>query len=219
MEKSLTLYEGINEIVLSFVPPSADRILDIGCGTGALGERLRHDRERCVIGITYSQQEADRASRRLSQVICAELNTFDFCSLGEFDCVILSHILEHLYSPEKLLERLKSALGPESVIVVALPNVVWWRQRLQFLFGRWRYQDWGILDRTHFRFFDLHSADELIQSAGYEILKVSRDGPLPFTKPVRKLIGPLAKGIERFVCSVSPGLFACQFVYLARLKT
>jgi SAM-dependent methyltransferase len=182
------------------------------------GKRLRQDLERCVVGNKYSSQEAEMASGRLSQVICAELNNFDFSSLGKFDCVILSHILKHLYSPEELLERLKCVLGPESVIVVALPNVVWWKQRLEFLIGKWRYQDWGILDRTHFRFFDMHSSEELLEQAGYEILRRRRDGRFQFIKPIRKLIGPFAKRIDRFVSWLAPGLFAMQFVYLARIR-
>ncbi|MGO9336605.1 MAG: class I SAM-dependent methyltransferase [Terracidiphilus sp.] len=218
MQRDLTIYEGVNDCVLAFVPLSANRILDVGCGTGTTGERLLRDKARWVTGITYSQQETEMARTRLSQVICAELNDFDFSSLGKFDCVILSHILEHLYSPEKFLERLKCVLSPQSVIVVALPNVVWWRQRVQFLIGRWRYQDWGILDRTHFRFFDLHSSEELLRQAGYEIIETKRDGTLPYTNPVRKLIGPLAGAIDRFVCRLAPGLFAFQFVYLARMR-
>jgi len=218
MGKAQTIYEGVNDCVLSLVPISAIRILDVGCGTGTLGECLLKGRERYVAGITYSRREAELASVRLSQVICAELNNFEFCSLGEFDCVILSHILEHLYSPEDLLERLKCVLGPESVIVVALPNVVWWRQRLQFLIGKWRYQDWGILDRTHFRFFDMQSSEELLEEAGYEILKRKRDGPFPFIGPIRRLIRPFAEGIDRFICRLAPGLFAFQFVYLAKIR-
>jgi SAM-dependent methyltransferase len=218
MEQSLTIYDGVNEGVLSFVPSSAVRILDVGCGTGLLAERLPRNPERCVVGITYSEEEAKLASTRLSQVICTDLNTFDFCSLGKFDCVILSHILEHLYSPSSTLEQLKCVLGPESVIVVALPNVVWWRQRLQFLMGRWRYQDWGILDRSHFRFFDKQSSEQLLEQAGYEILQRRFDGPFPFIKPVRRLIGPWAKKIDRLTSECVPGLFAFQFLYLARIR-
>jgi 2-polyprenyl-3-methyl-5-hydroxy-6-metoxy-1,4-benzoquinol methylase len=212
------VYAGLNECVLSLVPSTACRILDVGCGTGVLGGRLRTEGERSVVGITYSQEEATLAAGRLSQVICADLNTYDFSSLEEFDCVIMSHILEHLYDPVDLLERLKRVLRPESVIVVALPNVVWWKQRLQFLIGRWRYQDWGMLDRTHFRFFDLQSSEELLRNAGYEILTVRRDGPFPFIGPIRKLLGPFATGLDRFICRFLPGLFAFQFVYLARLE-
>jgi 2-polyprenyl-3-methyl-5-hydroxy-6-metoxy-1,4-benzoquinol methylase len=218
MEKARTIYAGVNEKVLEFVPSSAVRILDVGCGSGALGQRLRQLRERHVAGITYSQQEAELASGQLSQVICADLNNYDFSALGKFDCVILSHILEHIYFPGELLERLKCVLGPESTVVVALPNVVWWRQRLQFLIGRWCYQDWGILDRTHFRFFDMQSSEELLENAGYEILRRKPDGKFPFTKPIRKLIGPFADTIDSILSRLVPGLFAFQFVYLARAK-
>lgn len=218
MGKELTVYAGVNECVLSFVPSSASRILDVGCGTGVMGERLRQERERTVAGITYSQEEAALAAGRLSQVICAELNTYDFSALGKFDCVILSHILEHLYSPEDLLERLKRVLEPESVVVVALPNVVWWKQRLEFLFGRWRYQDWGILDRTHFRFFDQRSSKELLEQAGYEILRATPDGLIPFIGPLRRRFPSLVSKLDHLLCILAPGLFAFQFVYLARLR-
>ena len=218
MERTQTIYDGVNRAVLSLVPPSAARILDVGCGTGVFGEQLRRQRERFVAGITYSAQEAELASKRLSQVYCADLTGFDFSSLGKFDCVILSHILEHLQSPDELLDRIKIVLGPESVVVVALPNVVWWRQRLQFVIGRWRYQDWGILDRTHFRFFDKKSSAELLEDAGYEIIQSKKDGPFPLLKPVRKLIGSWAERIDRFTSELMPGLLAAQFVYLARVK-
>jgi SAM-dependent methyltransferase len=214
----LTIYDGVNECVFSFIPSSAMRILDVGCGTGAMGERLLRHLERFVAGITYSEAEARLARARLSRVICAELNDFDFANLGKFDCVILSHILEHLYSPEDLLERLKCALEPEAVVVVALPNVVWWKQRLEFLFGRWRYRDWGILDRTHFRFFDRRSARELLEKAGYEILTAKCDGPFPFLGPIRKLNNSWVKKIDDFACGLAPGLFSVQFVYLARAR-
>jgi len=218
MEKARTVYDGVNETVLSFVPSSAARILDVGCGSGMLGERLRQSRDRYIVGITYSPTEAELASKRLSKVICAELNGFDFSSLGKFDCVILSHILEHLYFPDRCLESLKCVLHKESVVVLALPNVVWWKQRLQFLVGKWRYQDSGILDRTHFRFFDVHSSKQLLEEAGYEILRVRRDGPFPLLRrPVRKMIGPLGERIDVFMSKLAPGLFAMQFVFLARM--
>ena len=116
------------------------------------------------------------------------------------------------------MERLKYVLNPESVVVVALPNVVWWRQRFEFMIGRWRYRDWGILDRTHFRFFDMQSSRELLEQAGYEILRTRRDGHLPFFARIKKLIGPLADGIDRLMCGLAPGLFSFQFVYLARIR-
>lgn len=217
--KEKIIYDSVNPAVLSLVPASAERILDIGCGTGALGRALRDQRQREVVGITYSPQEADLARPNLSDVLCAELNSFDFSGLGTYDCIIMSHILEHLYAPEDLLERLKIILRPESTIVVALPNVVWWKQRLEFLGGRWRYRDFGILDRTHFRFFDRHSSQQMLEEAGYEIVSARADGPFPLLRPwARSLLGRAADPVDRLFCRVAPGLFAFQFSYLARIK-
>lgn len=61
---------------------------------------------------------------------------------------------------------------------------------------RWRYQDGGIMDRTHFRFFDAESAEELVKAVGYRVLESRYDGSVPLTAPVRKLMGPLARGID-----------------------
>jgi SAM-dependent methyltransferase len=212
------VYEALNDVVLSLIPTNAVRILDVGCGDGHLGERLKQLGADEVVGITYSERESDAASRRLSAVHCADLNSFDFSHLGKFDCVILSHVLEHLYDPHAVLVRLKSVLKTDAVVVVALPNVLLWRQRLKFLFGDWRYEDGGILDRTHFRFFDHQSSAELLQVAGYQILQRANDGHCPLLRPVRKFIGGLAVPIDRLTAKTWPGLFAPQFVFLARLE-
>jgi SAM-dependent methyltransferase len=218
MKGKLTIYSGVNDAVLSYVPLSANRILDVGCGTGTFGEALRSQRDREVLGITYSTEEAALAQQKLTAVCCADLNDFDLNPLGKFDCVVMSHVLEHLYRPDEFLAKVKSILKPDGVIVVALPNVVVWRQRLQFLFGRWRYQDWGTLDRTHFRFFDLHSSEELLHESGYEILKRRCDGRFPLIKPFRPILGSMSHRIDRFTSEFHPGLFAMQFLYLANIK-
>jgi 2-polyprenyl-3-methyl-5-hydroxy-6-metoxy-1,4-benzoquinol methylase len=209
------VYESINPMVFSAVPLSAARILDVGCGAGHLGEQLRQYGVREVVGITYSAREAELAAQRLTATYCADLNSYDFSTIGKFDCVILSHVLEHLYDPGAALSRLKVALKPESVVVVALPNVLFWRQRLEFVMGRWRYQDGGVMDRTHFRFFDYQSAAQLLRDSGYQITKQLTDGHVPL-KPIRKLLGPVADGIDRFAGARAPGLFASQFVFVAR---
>jgi len=217
MGRPLTIYSGVNDAVLSYVPISANRILDVGCGTGTFGEVLRRAREREVVGITYSREEADLAEKRLTAVYCADLNNFDLTTLGRFDCVVMSHVLEHLYRPDEFLKQVRNILEPNGAIVVALPNVVVWWQRVQFLLGRWRYTDWGILDRTHFRFFDLCSSAELLGEAGYEVVMRRCDGRFPLIKPIRPFIGNLANRIDRFMSELVPGMFAMQFLYLAKI--
>lgn len=215
MESNKLVYDAVNKTVLSLVPNSTTDVLDLGCGSGALGAALRNSRPCKVTGLTFSEDEAAVAETRIDRVILGDLNTFDFSALGDFDCIIMSHILEHLYSPNAVLGRIGSALRPGAVIIVALPNILFWKQRKEFIMGRWRYQDGGIMDRTHVRYFDVISSEKLLTASGYKILEKKHSGVFPLTRPVRKLIGPLGSKIDVSACRWMPGFFAWQFVYLA----
>jgi len=56
-------------------------------------------------------------------------------------------------------------------VLISLPNVAIWNVRLELLFGRFRYQDTGTLDRTHIRFFTRRSFRELLASCGLEVAR------------------------------------------------
>src|SRR5437868_1086730 len=132
-------YGALNQPVLSAVPQIARRVLDVGCGTGSLGRAVKARQQTEVVGVTYSEAEAEKARPNLDQVVVADLNEFDPLPLGRFDCVICSHVFEHLLWPDVLLRSLRPCLGSAGRLVVALPNVLAWRQRLRFLLGRFRY--------------------------------------------------------------------------------
>ena len=85
----------------------------------------------------------------MQRVWLQDLNTFDFGSLGMFDCIICSHVLEHLIRPGKVLEALRGHLDRDGVLLVALPNALELKTRMAFLLGRFRTKT-GILDRTHY---------------------------------------------------------------------
>src|SRR5690606_10671353 len=116
------LYDAVNEAVLSRIPTTARRVLDLGCGCGALGRRLKQRQEAEIVGVTFSREEASRAKGVLDGVVEANLEDLDVGQLGRFDCVVASHVLEHLQSPEALLERVRSCLDESGVLLVALPN-------------------------------------------------------------------------------------------------
>lgn len=211
------LYSGINRPVLDCIPATARRVLDLGCGTGALAEALkRRTASVAVVGVTYSEAEAAAAAPRLDEVRVADLNDFDFQGLGTFDCAVLSHVLEHLYHPANVLARLRGVLAPDAVVVVALPNILMLRQRLQFLLGRFRYQDYGVMDRTHYRFFDTETAAALLRDAGYRLVGRADEGHLPLPLLRRLLGGAWAGAVDRFATRARPGLFADQFVLIAQ---
>jgi 2-polyprenyl-3-methyl-5-hydroxy-6-metoxy-1,4-benzoquinol methylase len=211
-------YEAINQPVLSLVPDTAGRILDLGCGSGALGREIKRERECEVTGVTFSDEEAKSARECLDDVVVCDLNEFEPRGLGEFDCIICSHVLEHLYSPAELLSRLRESLTPDGVLIVALPNALFWKQRLRFLRGHFRYTEGGIMDRTHYRFFDYATSLELVRDARFEIIKRDTDAyfPLPL---LRRRLEFISRPLDRLASKLIPGLCGTQFIIVARRKT
>jgi SAM-dependent methyltransferase len=211
--KSALTYGSVNPGVLSRVPSECRRILDVGCGIGVLGSALKAGHpDRFVAGITHSELEAERARELLDQVVIADLETCDFRNLGEFDCVICSHVLEHLRNPTEVLARLRAVLAADGVILIALPNVLHWRQRLQFLLGRFRYTEGGLMDNTHVVFFDWVTARSLVDRAGLRLSACASEGGFPGSR----FLGTMGHVLDAVSLRLAPGLMGTQFVLVAR---
>jgi len=204
------IYEAVNQPVLARVPQSTKRVLDVGCGSGALGEQLRKEIDCRVIGITCSESEAELAGKWLNEVLVRDLNSFDPAEVGSFDCIICSHVLEHLFDPHGLLKRLRRSLLPGGALIVALPNVLHWRQRLQFVRGRFEYTEGGLMDRTHYRFFDWQTARALLADSGYRVIEEQAWGSFPLSR----FLFRFGDWMDRVMLKMFPGLLGFQFVFV-----
>jgi len=178
-KKSYPYMEEVNDgIVREFQRflPSTGRALDVGCGRAALGAAIRELGWE-VWGIEQSAEACETARTRLDGVIEADLHDSVRVRAGvdgkAFDALIFSDVLEHVYDPLHTLESYLSFLRPGGSLLVSLPNAVVWTNRLQWFFGRVRYADTGIMDRTHVRFFTFRTARELVAAAGCEVSHVS----------------------------------------------
>jgi len=209
-----TIYEAANLPLLARVPRTVRRLLDVGCGTGTLGQRVKEEIECQVVGITHSDLEAALASRRIDQVLVRDLNNLELPDTQPFDCIVCSHVLEHLYRPEEVLKQLANLLLPDGTLIVALPNVLFWRQRLNFLRGDFKYTDGGLMDRTHYRFFDWVTAQELLTLSGYSIVDAVADGSLPLSRFLFR-VGEI---LDSTALRLFPGLFGFQFVFVCQLN-
>lgn len=210
------LHTHVSEPLPPLVPASAKRILDVGCGCGNLGARLKREHAGChVSGVTISEAEAQRAVSRLDEVFLGDMNVLDLTSLAPFDVVICSHTLGYFADTSVFLRRLRTLLAPDGTLLLSVPNVVNFKDRLQFMRGRFRYQHRGVLDEFYLRFFDRESLRAAIHEAGFEITHWQDEGYLP--QPLlRRAVPGLAAFVDRCAVRVSPGFFGHTFHLAAR---
>lgn len=168
--------------MMKFVPLGLGRVLELGCGSGVFGAALKRNGIREVVGIELSPSAARVARERLDRVIAADIerDTLDLPSDG-FDCLVCNDVLEHLADPWAALNKLRPHLRADGWLIVSIPNVRHHRVVRRLIWpGQWRYEDDGILDRTHLRFFTRESARELVESAGFRIERMEGINPTSF---------------------------------------
>ena len=153
--------------------------LDIGCGKGRLGSFLKQQFAAKVTGIEIFQEYAGEASKCLDEVLCGNIEELDLSAYAnQFDHVIFSDSLEHLLDPESALMKAKAMLRSGGSLLLSIPNVRNFRVTLPLvLLGKFEYQDEGLLDRTHLRFFTRSSITNLLHHCGFEVESVKFDLP------------------------------------------
>ncbi len=152
------------------------RVLDIGCASGYLA-RLLTQRDCDVVGIDVSPSAVEAARAFCTRAIVADLDVTPLLSLvdqGSFDVIVCGDVLEHLRYPTRLLEDARAALREGGSLVASIPNIAHGAIRLALLEGSFDYQELGILDDTHLRFFTAKTVDELFVCAGYRIEQIER---------------------------------------------
>lgn len=135
-------------------------VLDLGCGSGALGQYLKETRSTISDGLTWSEAEASHARPHYRDVVVANLETCDLLALfagKTYDYIVCADVLEHLSQPEKVLEACRSLLVPEGRLLTSVPNAGYAGLVAELLHGEFRYRPEGLLDRTHLRFFTRRS--------------------------------------------------------------
>jgi trans-aconitate methyltransferase len=164
--------------VRALVPMTARFVVDVGCGAGALGAALKEERPGVEVrGIEVNREAAARAERVLDDVAVGTEDVEMPASWPVPDCVIFADVLEHMIDPWSALRRWRSRVREAGCIVVSLPNVAHSSVLRGLREGRWDYEDEGLLDRTHLRFFTRATALEMLAGAGFEVEEMVRAIP------------------------------------------
>lgn len=164
------------------LPARYHTVLDIGCASGAFAQTLAPGAE--VWGIEPVAAAADQAEGRLHRLL---RGTFDsVCGelpLHYFDLVTCNDVIEHMPDHEAFLARVRQTMKPDGVLVGSLPNIRYFETFFDLVFrGEWHYQDMGILDRTHQRFFTLRSIRRTLDSQGYTLDEIQGINPARWRK-------------------------------------
>ena len=209
-------YVGRRPDIERMMPSNARVVLDVGCSVGTLGEAIKSKTGAQVFGIELSEEMANEAVNRIDRVFvgdAAEIILHGKLDGYQFDTIIFSDVLEHLVDPWGVLGKVVEYLDSGGFIIASIPNI----RHINTIYnlvlkGYWPYEDRGIHDRTHLRFFTKKNIREMFVNAGLSIDKIETNYRL-VEKP---------HNLNRFAKFVAiPGIrnfLAFQYLIRARLS-
>ena len=159
--------------VLRMVKPGS-RVLEIGAGPGSITRHLVHTLGCSVVALEIDQSAIEILRSYVPGVYAADLNDSGWADdirekEGLFDYVIAADVLEHVYSPWDVLAGAKSLLRPTGGVILSLPHVGHASVAACLVDEDFEYWPWGLLDRTHIRFFGVKNVQALINDGGLAI--------------------------------------------------
>jgi SAM-dependent methyltransferase len=139
--------------VAALIPEGVRAVLEIGCGTGMFRSNFGDVDE--YVGIEPTPAMAAEAAKKLDQVHTATYEQVTSrLPLNHFDLVVCNDVIEHMPDHDWFLDDIRKHIKPTGALLGSIPNVRFFRNMSDLLFKKtWKYEDWGILDRTHLRFF------------------------------------------------------------------
>jgi 2-polyprenyl-3-methyl-5-hydroxy-6-metoxy-1,4-benzoquinol methylase len=150
------------------------KVLEIGAGSGSITKHLVNQNNCKVSALEINPNSIDKLRSYTADIYDLDLNdsswTTELQNAEPFDCVVAADVLEHLYDPWRVLGEMKSLLVDGGTVVLSLPHAGHCTV-LGCLFQEdLEYQEWGLLDKTHVRFFGIHNIQALLEGAGLSLV-------------------------------------------------
>lgn len=165
-DKSGDYFAHARKEIQPLLPQHCGCVLEVGCGSGATLGWLRQEHHAVrTVGIEIAEAAAEKARSIADEVHCLDFERHALPGgTQQFDLILCLDVLEHMVDPWAVLDRLATQhLVKGGTLIVSLPNVRHYSVVLPLLFaGRWNYEDAGLLDRTHLRFFTKASSQALL---------------------------------------------------------
>jgi O-antigen biosynthesis protein len=173
-----TYHANFNPHLLDVCRQPPKRLLDVGCASGVLGKFVKDKFGAYVAGIEPNRAASDAAKAHLDKVLFGKFEDFDLVAegipLGSLDTIVAADVLEHMYDPWHTMVNLKKFMTPEGQFIVSVPNTRHIHLLAQLVDGgTWKYEERGLLDITHIRFFTLKEITNLLAETGYLVERVA----------------------------------------------
>jgi len=206
------------KFAIKLIRPTS-QVLEVGCATGYVTRELKN--KGCkVTCIEIDGELAGKAKDFSEEIIVGDVeDTLTLERINKnFDYILFMDVLEHLRYPKKVLMNVKNFLNKKGVVIVNMPNIVFYPNRIKLLAGHFEYEDSGFFDNTHLRFYNYKTSRQLLEDAGYDIQEDIPFLYFPGEYWLSKipLLGRLGLKITYAVKACFPNLFGFSFMYIAR---
>ena len=168
MQNNKNYFSNIRSEIFKLIPKNIEQnILEIGCGNGnTLGKLKEEGYASFTMGIEKNNFcENEALKNNIDHFICDDIENLKNQIDETFDVILFLDVLEHLVDPWNVLNKIVLFLKSDGIIIISIPNIRNFSIfKKLFLKGRWDYEESGILDWTHLRFFtDSSFKDDLIK--------------------------------------------------------
>ncbi|MBD1372246.1 glycosyltransferase [Hazenella sp. IB182357] len=155
--------------VIQFVPPSAQKILEIGCKTGTTGIELKQRQNCSLYGVEPDEIAAQIARHEYDEVHQHALEQTLPYPDGYFDVILLIDVLQRVVNPSSFVQKHAQLLKPSGYLICVLPNFSHAESIIPLLKGEWKYTLEGIRDFEHIRIFTPETSLALFPSKDFII--------------------------------------------------
>lgn len=197
------------------------RLLDVGAAHGYLAGALRAQGFQ-VTGIEANSVLGEEAAKHCDEFFLLDLDGPLPRFAQPFDVIVFGDVLEHLKDPAAVLRELSGSLREGGRVILSLPNIANIYVRVNLLFGRFDYQDRGLLDRTHLHFFTRKSFLRFLRDAGLVLETLTATPiPLPLVVPPKHqgVLFAAVHAVNGWLARRWQALFGYQFVAVAKRGT
>jgi len=188
MKTDTNLHEQLAGLVTQIVAPGGEQhskpqVIDLGCGAGAMAQRL------VDLGYLVVAADCDRKSFAADGPTFVELDLEDQAAMDRFieryahtaRLILAVEVIEHLRDPWRFVANCRRLCGPESHLIVTLPNVGSWWSRLWYLL---KGEPWGFGqeswdDPGHINPITATEMEGILRCCGFRCLDILAGGCLP----------------------------------------